>query len=74
MPIWRRISTRSKPVAELVITRQNREPMVIMALSEWEGMRETLHLLGSPTNAERLRRSTAALDAGKGQTHDLIGE
>ena len=59
---------------ELVVTRQNREPMVIMALSEWEGMRETLHLLSSPANAERLRRSIAALDAGKGKAHDLIDE
>ena len=59
---------------ELVVTRQNREPMVIMALSEWEGMRETLHLLSSPANAERLRRSIAALDAGRGETHDLIDE
>lgn len=59
---------------ELVVTRQNREPMVIMALSEWEGMRETLHMLSSPVNAERLRRSIAELDAGRGQVHDLIVE
>ena len=59
---------------ELVVTRQNREPMVILALSEWEGMRETLHMLSSPVNAERLRRSIAELDAGRGQVHDLIVE
>lgn len=59
---------------ELVVTRQNREPMVIMALSEWEGMRETLHLLSSPANAERLRRSIAALDAGQGEVADLARE
>ena len=59
---------------ELVVTRQNREPMVIMALSEWEGMRETLHLLSSPANAERLRRPIAALDAGQGEVADLARE
>ena len=49
---------------ELVVTRQNHEPMVIIALAEWEGMNETLHLLGSPANASifgsRLPSSTGA--------------
>lgn len=59
---------------ELVVTRQNHEPLVVMALSEWEGMRETLHLLSSPTNAERLLRSISELDSGKGEVHDLSEE
>ena len=59
---------------ELVVTRQNHEPMVIMPLAELEGLRETLHLLGSPANAERLRQSIAELDAGKGFERSLIEE
>jgi antitoxin YefM len=57
---------------ELVVTRQNHEPVVIMPLAELEGLRETLHLLGTPANADRLRRSIDQLDAGKGVERDLI--
>ena len=59
---------------ELVVTRQNHEPLVIMPLTELEGLRETLHLLSSPANAERLSRSIAELDAGKGVERNLIDE
>jgi antitoxin YefM len=59
---------------ELVVTRQNHEPVVVMPLAELEGLRETLHLLSSPANAERLRRSMAELDAGKGFERELIEE
>ncbi|MBL0937062.1 MAG: type II toxin-antitoxin system prevent-host-death family antitoxin [Rhizobiaceae bacterium] len=57
---------------KLIVTRRNREPVVVMPLSEWEGMQETLHLLSSPANAERLRASMAELDAGKGFERELI--
>ncbi len=59
---------------ELIVTRQNHEPVVIMPLAELEGLRETLHLLSSPANAERLHRSIAELNAGKGVERDLIEE
>jgi antitoxin YefM len=58
--------------AELVVTRQNHEPVVIIPLAEWEGMKETLHLLSAPENARRLRESIAELDAGKGTERSLI--
>jgi antitoxin YefM len=57
---------------ELVVTRQNHEPVVMMPLAELEGLRETLHLLSTPANAERLFRSIAELDAGKGRERKLI--
>lgn len=59
---------------ELVVTRQNHEPVIIMPLAELEGLRETLHLLSTPANAERLRQSIAELDAGKGAERKLIEE
>lgn len=59
---------------ELVVTRQNHEPVVILPLAEFEGLRETVHLLGTPANAEHLRRSIAELDAGKGGERVLIEE
>ncbi|MEX6506369.1 type II toxin-antitoxin system Phd/YefM family antitoxin [Jiella sp. M17.18] len=57
---------------ELIVTRQNHEPVVVMALSEWEAIQETMHLLSSPANADHLLRSIAELDAGKGEHHDLV--
>ena len=57
---------------ELVVTRQNHEPVVIMPLAELEGLRETLHLLSSPANAERLRQSIAEANAGELEEHELI--
>lgn len=59
---------------ELIVTRQNHEPVVVMPLSELEGLRETIHLLSSPANAGRLREAIAELDAGKGSEHRLIEE
>ncbi len=44
------------------MTRQNHEAVVILPLAEFEGMRETLHLLSTPANADHLRRSIAELD------------
>jgi antitoxin YefM len=51
---------------ELIVTRQNREPMVVMSLSDFEGWKETMYLMANPVNRERLLRSIAELDAGKG--------
>lgn len=57
---------------EVIITRQGHAPAVLMALSEWEGMKETLHLLSNPNNARVLLESIAQLDAGKGVERELI--
>jgi antitoxin YefM len=37
-----------------------------------EGMKETLHLLKSPANAERLRRSIEEANQGMAIEHELI--
>ena len=52
--------------APVVITRQKAEAVVMVSLADWNAMEETLHLLSSPANAERLREAVAQLDAGKG--------
>jgi antitoxin YefM len=58
--------------APLHITRQNARTVVMMSEDEYEGMVETLHLLRSPANAERLLRSIKAADAGKLKKRTLI--
>jgi antitoxin YefM len=57
--------------SELVVTRQNHEPVVILPLAELDGLRETLYLLSTPANAEHIRNSIAELDAGRGQERAL---
>ncbi len=58
--------------APLAITRQRGEGAVLISASEWASIEETLYLLRSPKNAERLLQSIAELDAGKGVERDLI--
>jgi antitoxin YefM len=58
--------------APLHITRQNARTVVMVSEEEYEGMLETLHLLRSPPNAARLRRSIKAADAGKLVERDIV--
>jgi antitoxin YefM len=52
--------------APVVVTRQKGRSVVVISEEEYESLQETLHLLSSPRNAERLLRSIAQLDAGEG--------
>ena len=57
----------------LIITRPGgKEAAVVMSLEDFNSWQETAYLLSSPANAERLRRSIAQLDAGKGTERKLI--
>lgn len=59
--------------APVVVKRaRGQENVVIVPQGEWDGMQETMHLLASPRNAERLLASIAELDAGRGEEHELI--
>jgi antitoxin YefM len=51
--------------APLLVTRQGSEALVLMAEGEYESMQETLHLLSTPANSERLRESMAQLRRGE---------
>lgn len=55
-----------------LVTRQKAEPVVMVSLADWNAMEETLHLMASRVNAERLLESVAEMDAGKGAEHELI--
>ena len=47
---------------EAPITRAEHEPTVVMPLSEYESLRETMYLMSSPANACRLMNSIARLE------------
>jgi antitoxin YefM len=57
--------------APVVITRQKAEAVVMVSLADWNAMEETLHLLSTPANAERLRAAVRDLDAGTGTERAL---
>jgi antitoxin YefM len=52
---------------ETVITRSGHESMVLLSLSEYEAMKETLYLLKGE-NGRVLRERVAAMDAGHAVT------
>jgi len=56
----------------VVVTRQRAEAVVMVSLTEWNAMEETMHLLSSPKNSARLRASIDQMDAGKGQERELV--
>jgi len=58
--------------APVLVTRQKAEAIVMVSLTDWNSMEETMHLLSSPRNAKRLLESIAELDAGKGTEQELI--
>ena len=58
--------------APLAIARQRGEGAVLISESEWASIEETMYLLRSPANAERLLDAIKGLDAGGGEEHELI--
>ena len=55
---------------EMVVTRKNQEAVVMISLEEYNAIQETLHLLRSPANANRLQDAIRQLDAGRGTERD----
>jgi len=56
---------------EVIITRAGRDPVVMVALEDYESLKETAYLLRSPENARRVLSSIERLEAGEGTEHDL---
>jgi antitoxin YefM len=56
----------------VVITRAGHEPVVIVSLADYESLRETAYLMRSPANARRLLDAMERLEAGRGQTRELL--
>jgi len=57
--------------APVVVTREKAEPVVLVSLADWNAMEETVHLLSSSANAERLRHAISQLESGGGAEHTL---
>jgi antitoxin YefM len=57
---------------EVVITRAGHDPVVIVALDDYESLKETAYLLRSPANARRLLASIDRLEHSGGTERDLV--
>jgi antitoxin YefM len=56
----------------VVVTRQNKESVVIISMKDYRALEETAYLMQSQENAMRLNRSITQLEEGKGQQRELI--
>jgi antitoxin YefM len=56
----------------VIITRSNKRPVVMMSLEDYESIEETLYLLRSPKNAQRLRNAIQNDQKGKIKEQQLI--
>ena len=54
------------------VTRSKGEDIVVLSKSDYESMQETIHLLSSPKNAERIAIGLEEYKQGKGARKDLI--
>ena len=55
----------------ITITRNGAGTVVLLAAEEYSAMEETLHLLSTPANAERIRQGLADYAARKLQSGEL---
>lgn len=58
----------------VLVTRQANQTAVLISLEDFNAYEETAHLLKSPANAERLRKSIAQVEASETVKHGLIEE
>ncbi|MHA6769763.1 type II toxin-antitoxin system Phd/YefM family antitoxin [Sphingobium ummariense] len=58
--------------APVVISRQKAESVVMVSLSDWNAIEESMHLLSTEANRNRLLEAVKQLDTGKGKMRDLI--
>ncbi|MFE9488435.1 MULTISPECIES: type II toxin-antitoxin system Phd/YefM family antitoxin [unclassified Streptomyces] len=57
---------------EVIVTRAGHEPVVIVALDEYESLKETAYLNRSPENARRVLAAIDDLGNGGGAARELL--
>ena len=58
----------------LIITRQNKKPVVMMSLEDYNSIQETLYLLKNPQNASRLSKALDDIENRNFTSGELIDE
>jgi antitoxin YefM len=57
----------------VVVSRSKGKSVVVMALEEYNAIQETLHVVQSVSNRNRLDKAIEQMDKGQFETHSLIG-
>ena len=60
--------------APIIITDESERSIVMMSLEDYNAIEETMYLLRSPKNAQRLYKALDQLKEGKYQKRELIEE
>lgn len=58
----------------VVITRQNKESVVMISLEDYKSIEETAYLMQSSRNASRLNSAISKLESEQGTQRELIEE
>jgi len=56
----------------VIITRRNKDAVVMLSLEDYESLNETAYLLQNPKNSKRLLDSIEQLDKSKGKKKKLL--
>ncbi len=56
----------------LYVSRAKGEDVVVLSRADYDSMQETMYLLSSPKNAERLAKGIEEYENGKGVKRELI--
>ena len=57
----------------VVVSRSKGKNVVVMALEEYNAIQETLHVIQSVSNRNRLDKAIEQMDKGQFESHTLIG-
>jgi antitoxin YefM len=57
---------------QVIVTRRKAASVVMVSLDDWNAMEETMHLLSSRANAQRLRESIDQMDSAGGAECDIL--
>ena len=57
----------------VVVSRSKGKNVVVMALEEYNAIQETLHVVQSVSNRNRLDKAIEQMDKGQFESHTLIG-
>ena len=57
----------------VVVSRSKGKNVVVMALEEYNAIQETLHVVQSVSNRNRLDKAIEQMDKGQFEIHSLIG-
>lgn len=66
----KKVNENHSPI--LITRNRGKDSAVVLSLDDYNSLQETLYLLSSPKNNERLSKSLEALKSGNFKAHDLI--